>query len=152
VTTETKVEAVAWQQRIRYWSGAPWGEWQTFKSKPDRDASWQPYRGSEWQRETRELVDASAITALEGEVADRKARHERTERDACMWASRAEAAEKRADAAERRVAELEGAISGVVLAFEQLGEAKGIVAERSARRACEATMVAMKNALTKETP
>lgn len=49
----------------------------------------------------------SAITAREGEVADRKARHERTERDACMWASRAEAAEKRADTAERRVAQLE---------------------------------------------
>jgi hypothetical protein len=54
---------------------------------------------------------ASAITALEGEVADRKARHERTERDACMWASRAEAAEKRADAAERRVAALEAGVS-----------------------------------------
>jgi hypothetical protein len=105
VTTETKVEAVAWQQRIRYWPGAPWGEWQTFKSKPDRDASWQPYRGSEWQRETRELADASAITALEGEVECLRVQLAGSQERAMMVLRAKDDWMDRANKAERRVTE-----------------------------------------------
>lgn len=94
MTTETKVEAVAWVEltasgRIAYFDGRP-----MLMVGPV---------GNEHHPVA--LYPQSALDALRGEVADRKARHERTERDACMWASRAESAEKRADAADRRAEE-----------------------------------------------
>ena len=127
------VEPVAWVERTeggltRMWSGdlSAWAH---------RPANPEP------------LYSATTVAELRAQITAYREADESMQEELARQVSRAEAAE-------RRVAELEAGAHAVVLAFEALGQSRGIVADRAAHRQCEATLVTLKSlyALRQEKP
>ncbi|HEY0860717.1 MAG TPA: hypothetical protein VGE19_07390 [Pseudoxanthomonas sp.] len=64
--SQTAGVVVKWEVRRRFWSGAPWGPWESYETEAERTESFAKFEGSEWLHETRELY-AAAPAASGGE-------------------------------------------------------------------------------------
>ena len=93
MTTETKVEVVAWQRRIRGDSGR-WLAWTDYT--PSEINKPFPAKIGRWDAQYRPLVLQSAITALEVEVA-------RLRTEAAKWQGLYKSLELVCEVQERRI-------------------------------------------------